>query len=351
MRTGLTVSLIGHALILGWGLWQLPGAKPFDAPAVDALPVDLVTISDVTKLSEGSKTAKKGDTASQGKAAPPIPRPDSQHIGNAPKDLAAPPTDKATDTAAAKEAVPPPPPPKAPPPPEPAPEPPKEPPKTEPPKAEPPKSDTGELASAEKPPEKPAEKPAEATKPAPLDVVPPKKPKPPTPTDATDDGQTKTDSKTKSTAKTDKPSDAKPDKFDANQLAALLNKIDPSGGGGKASDKEASLGSENATGSVGEMTESELDALTAAVQKCFNPPVGAAGIEKMVVPLVVEFTPDGDLAGPPRVKSIPSDPSGQAVADAAVRAVQRCAPYPFLPPDKYATWRVVNMNFSPPSSY
>ena len=39
------------------------------------------------------------------------------------------------------------------------------------------------------------------------------------------------------------------------------------------------------------------------------------------------------------------------LAEAAVRAVQRCAPYPFLPKDKFDSWQVVNMNFTPPSSY
>lgn len=356
MRTGLTVSLIGHALLIAWGLFELPGTKPFDAAAIDALPVDLIPIGDVTNLSEGKKTAPKGDTASQGKAKPPIPQPDSKKIGNAPKDLDAPATDKASETAAAKEATPPPPP-KAPAkPPEPAPEPPKpekpqpEPPKQEPAKPEPAKTelakaDTGEIVAPDKQPDKPEEAP----KAPPAPRLPPSKPKPPPPTPQQVDKPTQAD-KPQKTDKSQKTAD-KSDNFDPNQLAALLNKIDPSGGGGKASDKEASLGSENATGAVANMSQSELDALTAAVQACFNPPVGAAGIENIVVPLVVEFTPDGDLAGPPRVKAIPDGPAGQAVADAAVRAVQRCAPYPFLPKDKYQTWRVVNMNFSPPSSY
>ena len=363
MRIGLTTSAIGHALLLAWGLWQLPGAQPFDVETIDALPVDLVPIGDVTKIAEGTKTAPKNDNASQGKVHNPVPRPDSQRVGATEADQDAPITEKAGKTAAAKEAEPPPPPPKAPEkPPEPKPAekppapdaaPPEKPPE-KPPEAAPPKADTGEIAA--KPPEKPVEKPPEE-QPKPVPPAPAKpltKPKPPAPTETAEakpDTPAKKDSKTTAPSKADAPKDSKSEKFDPNQLAALLNKVDPSGGGGKSSDKAASLGSEKATGPVANMTQSELDALTAAVTQCFNPPVGAASIDQIVVPLRVEFTIDGDLARPPVVKSVPAGPAGQAVADAAVRAVQRCAPYPFLPKDKFDTWQVVNMNFTPPSSY
>ena len=86
-------------------------------------------------------------------------------------------------------------------------------------------------------------------------------------------------------------------------------------------------------------------------EPCADTAVGADGVDQMVVPLRVTFTIDGDLAGPPEIKAIPSGPAGLAVAEAAVRAVQRCAPYPFLPKDKFDNWQVVNMNFTPPSSY
>jgi hypothetical protein len=355
MRVGLTISAIGHALLFAWGIWQLPGAKPFDVTPVDALPVDLVPISDVTRIAEGSKTAPKGDTASQGKVQNPVPRPESKRAGAAATDQQTPMTEKATETAAAKEATPPPPPKAAEKPPAPEkpvekpPEPEKPPEKAPDKPVEAPKSDTGELAAK---PDKPQDKPADKPVP-PAPAKPPVKPKPPAPTETADakPDTTKTDAKPVKPSKADAPKDSKSEKFDPNQLAALLNKVDPSGGGGKASDREASLGSENATGPVADMSQSELDALTSAVTQCFNPPVGAAGIEQMVVPLRVEFTIDGDLAGPPVVKAVPAGPAGQAVADAAVRAVQRCAPYPFLPKEKYATWQVVNMNFMPPSSY
>lgn len=338
MRIGLTTSVIGHVLLFAWGVTSFSGPEPFDAVTVDAMPVDLVPIGDVTKIAEGSKTAPKSNNASQGKVKNPVPRPDSKRVGAAATDQQAPLTEKATDTAAAKAAEPPPPPPKAPRPEEPKPEetkPADKPEETKVAAADPaPKADTGEIADKIK----------EADKPAPVPPKrPPTKPKPPKPKPEAE--APKPDKVTP----TDK--DSQSENFDPNEMAALLNKVDPSGGGGRASDLDASLGSENQTGAVAEMSQSELDALTSAVTACFNPPVGAEGVELMVVPLRVTFTIDGDLAGPPEVKAIPSGPAGQAVADAAVRAVQRCAPYPFLPKDKFDTWQVVNMNFSPPSSY
>ncbi|WP_026792631.1 hypothetical protein [Pleomorphomonas oryzae] len=347
MRIGLTTSVIGHVLLFVWGFASFSGAKPFDVTPIDALPVDLVPISDVSKIAEGTKTAPKSDNASQAKVKPPIPRPDSQRAGAAKNDQSAPITEKATDTAAAKTADAPPPPPKAAPP---------KPVETPPPPAEKPaeqkvataedapKADTGEIA----------EKIKEAEKPVPTPPKPPPvKPKPPapTPTEDTADQPDKTDAKPVKEKPKQTQKDSKSKDFDPNEMAALLNKVDPSGGGGKESDKEASLGSENRTGPVAEMSQSELDALTAAVTACFNPPVGAEGVDQMVVPLRVTFTIDGDLAAPPEIKAVPAGPAGQAVAEAAVRAVQRCAPYPFLPKDKFDNWQVVNMNFTPPSSY
>jgi TolB amino-terminal domain. len=133
------------------------------------------------------------------------------------------------------------------------------------------------------------------------------KPKPPapTPTEDTADAPDKTPAKPAKEKPKQTQKDSKSEEFDPNEMAALLNKVDPSGGGGRESDKDASLGSENRTGPVAEMSQSELDALTAAVTACFNPPVGAEGVDQMVVPLRVTFTIDGDLAGPPEIKSVP----------------------------------------------
>ncbi|BBE74063.1 hypothetical protein [Oharaeibacter diazotrophicus] len=386
MRTGFAVSIAGHVLLLAWGLFQLPAAKPFEVAEIDALPVDLVPIADVSQIAEGTKTAPLRDTASQAKVETPAPRPDSQRAGAAPTDQDTPITEKATDTAAAPEATPPPPPPpppKAEKPPEPKPPEPKPPepkppeptppeptPDPAPPTPEPPAPKPPEPAPA---PEKPAEaakptadvgelaaapeKPAEEAKPAPASAVKPTaKPRPPKPTEvaAADDAPAKPAPDGKSDQK--KPSDKRPDKpskpaekeFDPNEMAALLNKVDPSGGGAKASSKDPSLGSEKRTGPVAKMTQNELEALRAKIQSCWTPPIGGDAGGAMVVPVRIELNPDGSLAGEPVAKQVPPGPFGTVLAESALRAVRRCAPYgDVLPPEKYDSWQIVNINFDP----
>jgi hypothetical protein len=104
MRIGFTTSIVGHAVLLALGLVSLPGAEPYEVEQVDALPVDLVPIAEVTALSEGVKTAPKSDTASQAKVETPRPRPDSERVGAAPTDQDTPVTETATETAAAEAA-------------------------------------------------------------------------------------------------------------------------------------------------------------------------------------------------------------------------------------------------------
>ncbi|WP_181706635.1 cell envelope biogenesis protein TolA [Chthonobacter rhizosphaerae] len=367
MRVGLTTSVIGHTLLLAWGLVSLPSAKPFDVQAqVDALPVDLIPLSDVTRISEGKKTAPKKETASTGKAKPPTPRPESQKIGNARTDQDAPVTEKTTDTAAAptrQAAAPtPPPPPPAPErpkapekaptppaPPEPAPAPEPEPVKTEAPKEAP--KPTAEVAELPAEPEKQVETP-----PAPTPAVAPKsKPKPPAPVQtaaldpkpAPPSKETKRSEEVKPVDTKAPPKEEKTETFNPDDINALLNKVDPSGGGSQASTEEASLGSEKATGPVADMSQSEIDALRSAVAACWNYPAGADGAENLVVRLRIEFTPDGDVAGTPAILEQPAGPLGTVAAEGAVRAVLRCAPYTFLPPEKYEVWQVVNFRFNP----
>jgi outer membrane biosynthesis protein TonB len=368
MRVGFTTSVIGHVLLLAWGLVTLPAAEPFEVEQVDALPVDLVPIAELSQISEGSKTAPLNDTASQAKVETPAPRPDSQRAGNAPTEQDTPITDKATDTAAAPEAEPPPPPPPPPPaekpapapepepaPPEPEPEPAPPPPEPtpappEPVKApEPPKAEAGEIAAEPEPPKEPAVAAAPPVKPT-------AKPKPPKPVEVASAEEKptppskdtrRTEAKRPAEQPSNEPEKEPEEEFDPNQLEALLNKVDPSGGGAKASQQEASLGSERQTGPVAKMTQNELDALRARIQKCWNPPVGATDAGAMVVPIRMELNPDGSLAGEPIAKQIPAGPFGTVMAESALRAVRRCAPYDFLPPEKYESWRAVNINFDP----
>src|SRR5437588_4222294 len=62
MKVAYTISGLGHAVILLWSIFT-PAAKPLPAPSPEALPVDLVTVSDLTQMTAGSKDAPKTDAA------------------------------------------------------------------------------------------------------------------------------------------------------------------------------------------------------------------------------------------------------------------------------------------------
>ena len=61
MRTAYTISGIGHAAVLLWSVWSLT-AKPLAVPPTEALPVDIVTVSEFSKITAGTQDAPKAET-------------------------------------------------------------------------------------------------------------------------------------------------------------------------------------------------------------------------------------------------------------------------------------------------
>src|SRR5215471_6815939 len=61
MRTAYTISAIGHAAVLLWSVWSL-SATSLPVASTEGLPVDLVTASDFSKITAGSKDAPKAET-------------------------------------------------------------------------------------------------------------------------------------------------------------------------------------------------------------------------------------------------------------------------------------------------
>ncbi|WP_453968844.1 cell envelope biogenesis protein TolA [Amorphus sp. MBR-141] len=131
--------------------------------------------------------------------------------------------------------------------------------------------------------------------------------------------------------------------FDADRISALLNKVEPSGGGSGSSRASAGIRS---GGTNAAMTMTELDALRAQIQRCWNPPVGAQGAEDLIVTVQMQLNQNGTVSGSPEVINSGSNPFFQAAADSARRAVLRCQPYN-LPLEKYDTWREVRVTFDP----
>jgi hypothetical protein len=62
MKVAYTISGIGHAAVLLWSVWTL-AANPLVVPPGNALPVDIVSVSEFTQMTAGNKSAPKAETA------------------------------------------------------------------------------------------------------------------------------------------------------------------------------------------------------------------------------------------------------------------------------------------------
>jgi colicin import membrane protein len=305
MRTGLTISGIGHAAALLWAAVTF-GVTAHDAPPPEALPIDIISASDFSKMTAGSKTAPK--------AAAPKPLVEKVAEAKPVEKEAAKVTEKQeiiTASAQASEPVsePKPPEPKPAPAPKAKPEPPKEAEKKPEPKSDP-------LAEAIKKDE--AKKPEPKKEEAKIPV--PKKPPPPQP------------------------------KFDPSRIEqrlALLDKRDAQrhAAAGQTLNSTPTLGT--STGTAATLSQNEMDALRARLAQCWNLPAGAADAKDLNVEIHMLLKQDGSLSAEPRVLNRSGNPFFQIAAESALRAVRTCAPFDFLPVAKYEAWKDIEINFNP----
>jgi colicin import membrane protein len=61
MRIGLTISAVAHAGVLLWSLVSF-AAKPFETMPTDSLPVDIISATEFSHLTAGSKAAPAHET-------------------------------------------------------------------------------------------------------------------------------------------------------------------------------------------------------------------------------------------------------------------------------------------------
>lgn len=312
MRVGLIASLAGHTAVLLWGLIAFPDAGSFTTPPVDSLPVELVPLEDLTRLQKGEKDAEIREVA----AVKPTEKPKEEPVKPADKP----------EKAAVEQPTPPTPAPAPAPTPEPEPTPVAEP---EPAPAPAPQAAAEpEPAPAEKAPEPAPE--AAAPEPIQTKVVPRVKPKPPRPTQ---------------TAEKPKEKDFKP-----NEIAALLNKVEPKGSSSSSKDP-ASLGSRLAEKNEG-LSASEMDLLISKIKQRFNS-YGDDYPDDLVITLQFSLDQNGRLEGSPQVLNSYPHPKFDALARAAVRAVHMVdqqETFAFLPRDKFGGaggWNTVVVNFYP----
>ncbi len=136
-------------------------------------------------------------------------------------------------------------------------------------------------------------------------------------------------------------------KFDADKIAALLDKRDPTRAAATGSEinRNASLGAANAN--AARLTQSEIDAFRRRVASCWTIPVGAEGADNLKVVFRVMFRRDGTVERGPDPVEGSASPYGPAFADSGRRAILQCQPYTMLRPEHYDSWKDIEIGFTP----
>jgi hypothetical protein len=96
---------------------------------------------------------------------------------------------------------------------------------------------------------------------------------------------------------------------------------------------------------------SEKDLIRSQFLVCWTMPAGAKDAHTLAARIRIELQPDGTVQSAALVSDqmgrYNSEPFFRAAADSALRAVHRCSPIKNLPPDKYNSWRSMELNFDP----
>ncbi|MHB0951705.1 MAG: hypothetical protein ACYC10_07235 [Allorhizobium sp.] len=362
MKGSLVTSAILHGVALAWALLSLGAPASFEVADVEALPVDIIPIEEMTQIQQGDKNAPVREKAAPVPTKKPTPVDNAENVGDNEIDLKSPPTPEKkpqqTEVAAAPEKVE----------------------KVQPTKdtvsndikqiikEETSAAPSTEVAKAEPTPEVKPEPTPQATPEAPPQEaapeeiplpenvpVPVAKPKPkpaetkpaetkPADAQAAKAPDRKQDTKTEETAKS---KSTKESDFNADEVAALLNKTDAAGGGAKRTTDEAALGGKKTTSGT-KLSQSEMDALRGQIQNNWSIIPGMADATDVRIQVKFRLDESGAIIGDPEVTASGGSPSAQQVLmGGARRAVLKSSPFKNLPRDKYDAWEEVIVNFDP----
>ena len=286
MKTGMIVSVIAHVSFLVWGIVSF-AARPLEAKPQDSLPVDIISAEKFSQLTKGLKTGKKD-----------APNKEQVEKVAEPKPVEETPTNKITEKKEIKTAA-----------------------------AEP------TMAMDQQ------------------KVEPPKPDKKPPPKDEIAEALKKEQIKKKQEEQKQKAAEKKQQqqpKFDPNQIAALLDKRDPTRQtltGESLSPQPAALGVR--TGSAPKLSQSELDAMRRRLMDLWNPPAGVQNPEQLVVKIRIQLGRDGKLSGPPIVVTSGRGTLFETARDNAIRALFRGQPFEMLSKDTYDLWKEIEITFDP----
>jgi outer membrane biosynthesis protein TonB len=289
MRPGLTISVIGHVVALGFGLIAI-SATPMDTPPVDTLPVSFISDKDFSQMTQGVKNAPKPKDN---------PKPLADKI-DLPK-----PADQIADKVAKQEV----------------------------------KTDTAPPKQQPQPDPKPAEKQAKPAKPPP-DYKPDQIAQ-----------LLKKDSDKQQPKPEDKPAPDKAakdaPKFDPSQVAQLLDHRDLQREVASADAINPTASAGSASGTAAQLSQSEIDALRARISSCWSPPPGIDANSKVYIVLDVQFKTDANMAREPLIVEGSASALGPALAESAKRALLKCQPFTMLKPEHYGQWKDLQLKFDP----
>jgi len=371
MKASIVTSAALHCALLAWALISIGSPEQFKVEDFEAMPVDLVPVEEMTQMQQGDKTAKPNEKPAPKPTAKPTNVENAENMGENKVDLKTPPVPNAkpsnNESAAAPKAVEKPLPqndpvpnevkeimkeetdvePKqvasiTPPKPEITPPTPPKPEETPQEQPEPPKPDAEAL---------PDKVPTPVVKPQ---AKPPEQKSAEKPPEKKTEDQAKADEKPTDKKKADKKQEkaksasSKQSDFNADDIAALLNKQDPSNGGAKSSTEVASLGAKKATGGS-KLSMSEMDALRSAIAGNWSVIPGMEGASDVRIKVHMKLDPDGNIIGSPEVEAVggTNEATRMALASGAKRAVMKSSPFTNLPKDKYDAWGEVIVNFDP----
>ncbi|MEM9278374.1 MAG: hypothetical protein AAGA76_07355 [Pseudomonadota bacterium] len=348
MKFGVATSTVLHAALLSWGLLNL-SAPELQQIELNNVEIDFETSAESTPV-QGEQEAEVSSQPAPTPTKKPEEVPEAQNVGDAQTDEKtennAEPAERAVDkTATAPE------PDQALEKPDPVP--------TEAQKEEP--TPATELASLNDPAtpiteEKPEEQTAEPTEaetqlaalPETL-PVPVSKPSPPKPNTAkTTERKTPEDKPSKET------SDAK--KSDEPSVSDIIknNKTTEkeASGGQKKSTQTAALGTRG-TSFAEKLSKREEDQLISNISRCSAGQAGRRISDDLRVTVEIRLNPDGSIIP----GSLAAAGRGGTANERArytrdvTRYTLRCAPYDFLPKDKYETWKEISVTFHPSAMF
>jgi hypothetical protein len=314
MKPGMTISCVAHAVALGFAVVAI-SAQPMDSPPVETLATQIISEKDFSQMTKGVKNAP------QLKIPDMKPLADKVDQEKSVDQLAPKAVDKPAITTDASKSTPTP-------------------------KTDTSKPDAKAASQADSKPDTKADAKAD---PKP-DQKQADKPKPPDYKPDQIANLLKKDAAKDAAKPNDNSAQQKQSspKFDASQVAQLLDKRDPQRQLASAATLNNNVGFGSATAAqAAETSQSENAAFIKRVQSCMIWPAGVDASVNITVSFEILLNRDGSLAAPPAVVKGPASPLGPAIAESARRALLQCQPYTMFNPEHYDKWKDLMPEFNP----